>query len=258
MAELESSKNARTESAISKQADLDQVHHYDSVEDMPENIQKYWHQRYDLFSLYDDGIRLTDDAWFGVTPEPVANKIADHLSTSVPASVTTIIDCFAGAGGNTIALALSGRWKQIFAIERDATTLACAEHNARLYGVHGRIWFIRGDCFDVLRGQLKSIVKNAVVFASPPWGGPGYRDAEVFDLSRMEPYGLEKLAGEYTRVAGRVVLYLPRSSDLNQIAGWRERLGLKERVRVTHYCMWGSSKAICVFLGDFSFNEDDR
>ena len=34
--------------------------------------RRYWHQRYSIFSAYDDDIRLTDDAWFGVTPEPVA------------------------------------------------------------------------------------------------------------------------------------------------------------------------------------------
>lgn len=33
---------------------------------------RYWHQRYSIFSKYDDGIWMTDDAWFGVTPEPVA------------------------------------------------------------------------------------------------------------------------------------------------------------------------------------------
>ena len=33
---------------------------------------RYWQQRYDIFSRYDDGVWMTDDAWFGVTPEPVA------------------------------------------------------------------------------------------------------------------------------------------------------------------------------------------
>jgi hypothetical protein len=32
----------------------------------------YWAQRYRIFSKYDEGVWLTDDAWFGVTPEPVA------------------------------------------------------------------------------------------------------------------------------------------------------------------------------------------
>lgn len=36
-------------------------------------MDRYWNQRYSLFSYYDEGIYLTDDAWFGVTPEPVAS-----------------------------------------------------------------------------------------------------------------------------------------------------------------------------------------
>ncbi|KAI7297482.1 hypothetical protein KC315_g18442, partial [Hortaea werneckii] len=48
------------------------VHHYDTAEEVPFEISKYWHQRYEIFSKYDDGIWMTDDAWFGVTPEPVA------------------------------------------------------------------------------------------------------------------------------------------------------------------------------------------
>ena len=66
-------------------------HHYTTKWDVPWDLQKYalspsgssrltsltrrsryWSQRYSLFSLYDDGVCLTDDAWFGVTPEPVA------------------------------------------------------------------------------------------------------------------------------------------------------------------------------------------
>lgn len=33
---------------------------------------RYFAQRYSIFSLYDEGVLLTEDAWFGVTPEPVA------------------------------------------------------------------------------------------------------------------------------------------------------------------------------------------
>lgn len=38
-------------------------------------IISYWAQRYRIFSKYDDGVWLTDDAWFGVTPEPVAKFV---------------------------------------------------------------------------------------------------------------------------------------------------------------------------------------
>ena len=82
-----------------------------------------------------------------------------------------IIDCFAGAGGNAIAFALSGRWNQIFAVEKDEKTLACAKHNAEVYGVSKKIFWIHGDIFEVLQKRLKAALKKAVVFGSPPWGG---------------------------------------------------------------------------------------
>lgn len=57
---------------------------------------------------------------------------------------------FAGAGGNTIAFARHGHWTHIIGIERDAATLACAQHNAQVYGVSEYITWIHADCFDVI------------------------------------------------------------------------------------------------------------
>lgn len=92
-----------------------------------------------------------------------------------------MLDCFAGIGGNAIAFALSG-YKRVYAIEKNPAALACARHNAEIYGVHDRITFFLGDCFDILGlnghkpgvtiDSLAEIVKKAgIIFASPPWGG---------------------------------------------------------------------------------------
>lgn len=35
-------------------------------------LLRYYQQRHKLFSKYDEGVWMTDDSWFGVTPEPVA------------------------------------------------------------------------------------------------------------------------------------------------------------------------------------------
>jgi hypothetical protein len=48
------------------------IHHYTTGDDIPFETQKYYAQRHSIFSKYDDGIWMTDDLWFGVTPEPVA------------------------------------------------------------------------------------------------------------------------------------------------------------------------------------------
>jgi len=224
------------------------VHHYDNAGDVPFEISKYWHQRHKIFSKYDDGIWMTDDAWFGVTPEPVANKIAEHVA-SAPKSKTTLIDAFAGAGGNTIAFALSGRWSQIFAVEKDPKALACAKHNAEVYGVSNKIWWVEGDIFDALNRKLKSALKKAVVFGSPPWGGPTYADFEVYDLSVMQPYSLDRLYTAFSRQCTDVVLYLPRTSDLRQLTQHAKE---DQKLEVVHYCMQGASKALCVYLGSFA------
>jgi hypothetical protein len=252
---------------------------------------------------------MTDDAWFGVTPEPVAIKIAQHTSahylsvpslrlptldsaTSLPPSSPShsphesiLIDAFAGAGGNTIAFALQSSFNRIIAIERSLSVLACAKHNAHVvYGVaEDRIEWVLGDCF-IEVPRIQRAIKDreregetvgrerakVVVFASPPWGGVGYQgDGGVFDLWRMKPYGLGSLCsgmwvgredsdGEGKRreeesrdengkkgVMGGVVLYLPRTSDLRQIAGLittNEKGEGWERVMVVHYCMKGASK----------------
>lgn len=70
-----------------------------------------------------------------------------------------------------ITFALSGRWEQIFAIENDTEILNCAKENARIYGVAKKIWWIQGDCFDIIKSRFKSMSDKVVIFASPPWGG---------------------------------------------------------------------------------------
>ncbi|KAJ5978213.1 hypothetical protein N7501_001555 [Penicillium viridicatum] len=226
-----------------------EVHHYSSLHEVPWDIQNYWSQRYRIFSKYDDGVWLTDDAWFGVTPEPVANVIASQIAESAPAGRKVLVDAFAGAGGNTIAFALTGKWKRIYAIEKNPAVLKCAKHNAKIYGVEDKITWFEGDCFEILKNQLKELAPYSVVFASPPWGGPGYRSDQVFNLKTMEPYSLQRLYDEYSVFSKHMVLYIPRTSDLKQIA---KLVPDGDKATVMHYCMEGASKALCIFYGDFN------
>ncbi|MCJ1312693.1 hypothetical protein MMC25_006369 [Agyrium rufum] len=221
-------------------------HHYQDIANVPWDIQKYYHQRHSIFSRYDEGIWMTDDAWFGVTPEPVALKIAVHLAEAAPAEKAFVIDVFAGAGGNTIAFALSNRWKRVYAIEKDPQVLACAKQNAEVYGVADRISWLEGDSFEIMPKHLGELGEMAVIFASPPWGGPGYRHDEIFDVSQMQPYSIDDLLNPLQKISRDIALYLPRTSDLRQIA---EKATSNEKVNVVHYCMEGASKALCAYFG---------
>jgi len=73
----------------------------------------------------------------------------------------------------------------VIAIDISEEKIECARHNARIYGVEDRIDFIVCD-FLILAPTLKA----DVVFLSPPWGGPSYLKAEVFDIATMmQPNG---------------------------------------------------------------------
>lgn len=59
-------------------------------------LQKYWNQRFRLFSKFDEGIKLDRESWFSVTPEAIAKHIAERCQCDL------IVDAFCGVGGNTI------------------------------------------------------------------------------------------------------------------------------------------------------------
>lgn len=99
------------------------------------------------------------------------SKIAQHVSKGAPENKAIVIDCFAGVGGNAIAFAKSPRWKKVYAVEKDPEALACAKHNAELYGVQDKISWFLGDCFKVLENELAEVSPYSVLFISPPWGG---------------------------------------------------------------------------------------
>ncbi|KAM6103015.1 trimethylguanosine synthase isoform 2-T2 [Theristicus caerulescens] len=136
-------------------------------------LVKYWAQRYRLFSRFDEGIKLDREGWFSVTPEKIAEHIAIRVSQSFNCDI--IVDAFCGVGGNAIQFALTS--KRVIAIDIDPEKLSLARHNAEVYGVADQIEFICGD-FMVLAADLQA----DVVFLSPPWGGPDYATAEIFDL----------------------------------------------------------------------------
>ncbi|TQE06009.1 hypothetical protein C1H46_008319 [Malus baccata] len=171
------------------------------------DMGKYWYQRYLLFSRYDDGIKMDEEGWFSVTPELLARHHAERCGTS-----DVIIDCFTGVGGNSIQFAQIS--KHVIAIDIDPTKIDYARHNAAIYGVDDRIDFITGDFF-----RLAPKLKADTVFLSPPWGGPGYAKVKTYDMKTMlkphDGYFLFNIAKE---VASRIVMFLPRNVDINQLA----------------------------------------
>jgi hypothetical protein len=67
----------------------------------------------------------------------------------------------------------------------------------------------------------------------------------------MQPFSLPALHAEFSAFAEHVVLYLPRTSDLRQLA---KMVDDEKKTVVMHYCMGGASKALCIYCGGFNFD----
>lgn len=169
-------------------------------------MYKYWCKRFSLFSLFDLGIKLDRESWFSVTPEKVA------IYTAMRCQCDVIVDAFCGAGGNTIQFAKTCH--RVIAIDIDAKKIEMAKHNASIYGVSERIDFIVGDYF-----QLAATLKADVVFLSPPWGGPQYLKADVYDIEKsLLPLPASELMAYSRKISPNIAIYLPRNTNTFQLA----------------------------------------
>lgn len=122
--------------------------------------------------------------------------------------------------------------------------IACAQNNAAIYEVSDKITWINDDCFSyVSKADINR--SKTVIFASPPWGGPGYSTDDIFDLSTMQPYSVKQIH-ELCRGMD-CALYLPRTSDLRQIAKLAPKEG-DAKIEVVQYCMEGASKALVAYI----------
>ncbi|XP_060729603.1 trimethylguanosine synthase isoform X2 [Tachysurus vachellii] len=211
--------------------------------DMPPEIAaepelaKYWAQRYRLFSRFDEGVKLDHEGWFSVTPEKIAEHIAQRVQ--VASQTLVIVDAFCGVGGNAIQFALTGN--TVIAVDIDPVRLALAQHNAAVYGVSERIDFIQADFL-----QVAPRLRADVVFLSPPWGGPEYLSADVFNIkTMMSPDGFEifRLA---RKISENVVYFLPRNTDMEQIASLA---GPGGKVEVEQNFLNNKLKTITAYFG---------
>lgn len=201
-------------------------------------LAKYWAQRYRLFSRFDEGIKLDYEGWFSVTPE----KIAEHIALRVQDCFNTelIIDAFCGVGGNAIQFALTG--KRVIGIDIDPVRLALAQHNAAVYGVEQRIDFLQGDFL-----QLAPHLRGDMVFLSPPWGGPEYLTADVFNIqTMMTPDGFE-IFRLSKMISDNIVYFLPRNADMEQIASLA---GPGGKVEVEQNFLNNKLKTITAYFGN--------
>ncbi|CAK9141064.1 unnamed protein product [Ilex paraguariensis] len=203
-------------------------------------VDRYWLQRYDLFSRYDKGIKLDEEGWFSVTPEEIAVRHAERSGGGV------VIDCFAGVGGNAIQFASVSQ--HVVAIDIDPHKVAMASNNAKIYGVEDYIDFVVGDFF-----QLAPYLKGNVVFLSPPWGGPSYSSVGNFTLDLLKPkdgYSMFQIAQSITP---NIIMFLPKNVDQREVEelSWLSSPPL--HVEIEENYVQSSLKGMTAYFGDAPF-----
>ncbi|KAI0343309.1 S-adenosyl-L-methionine-dependent methyltransferase [Trametopsis cervina] len=212
------------------------VPYYTDASEVPEHLRKYFFQRERYFSLYSSGCLLDEEGWYSVTPELIANQIAERCRCG------TILDAFCGVGGNAIAFAQT--CERVIAIDTSPTRLALARHNAVIYGVQDRIEFIQADYLSFARSYLSTASGSSqtrqrkidVVFLSPPWGGPEYISGNnaasdepssqkddkqthpEFSLASIQPVHGTELFTLTRKITRNVAYFLPRNTNLVEIS----------------------------------------
>eukprot|EP01105_Mastigella_eilhardi_P005880 TRINITY_DN17569_c0_g1_i1.p1 TRINITY_DN17569_c0_g1~~TRINITY_DN17569_c0_g1_i1.p1 ORF type:complete len:420 (+),score=134.12 TRINITY_DN17569_c0_g1_i1:69-1328(+) len=202
-----------------------------------EGLEKYWSQRYRLFSRFDDGVMLDAEGWYSVSPECIAKHLAERCACGV------IVDGFCGVGGNTIHFAST--CGHVIAVDLDPAKVEMARHNCEVYGVANNVDFIVGD----FRKVIPTLKGVDAVFLSPPWGGPDYISSEVFDLHRMRPDGIE-LFHMAKQLSPNVAYFLPRNADLQQLLSLGE-----DTVEIEQHYINDKLKAVTAFFGNLKIQQ---
>lgn len=238
---------------------------------LPKKCKKYWDKRYSLFSKFDEGIYMSSELWFSVTPEDIAIFTARLVKLVLP-HCRNVLDIGCGAGGNTIQFARY--FELVGSVDVNPINMQCTVHNAAIYGVQDKMWSVVGDWNSLSaldeKGRPNSSWVPAdlrrkrhidrtfdFVFCSPPWGGPLYSRDKPFDLQQMQPFPLHLLISLILRFCLHFGLFLPRSLDLDQLEETtRELFGTDSQCRVVFLNLEGYCKGILALFGPKFIDND--
>lgn len=180
-------------------------------------ILKYYYQRYNLFSKYDEGILMDYEAWYSVTPENIAKHIAERVIQSLGTKGQyLIVDGLCGVGGNLIQFALQSPKVRVIGIDINKERLDMAKNNARVYGVDHQCDFVLGDFCEIMK-MLGTRNQIDAVFLSPPWGGMSYLNDEKYSLNSMTPNGYDLITSCQTYLTKNIAFLMPRNVDKQEL-----------------------------------------
>jgi trimethylguanosine synthase len=200
-------------------------------------IQHYWERRFEYWPNFANGICTDIEGLFSVTPWDAACSMAVECDQFFGASSPLIVDPCCGVGGNLSAFARCIAGSQVIGVDINMTRVKCARLNAVVLGVAKSVHVVRSDGITFLRSIRQQV---RFVFASPPWGGPGYSVKVVEDIP-FDMFGLVRATCQacIDRV-GRLALFLPRSFPIDQA----KRLAIGKGVRLFRFDAFSGSRWI--------------
>jgi 16S rRNA G966 N2-methylase RsmD len=203
------------------------------------NRYKYWGKRFSLFSKFEAGVSMNQQAWYSVTPEALAKHHAKKLAKYVTKgdrnnkNSLVVLDAFCGVGGNAIQFALSTKVSLVYACEIEQHTIRQAKSNAALYGADSKISFICSDFFHFIQSNRAAAAANSssasgvggsmvdILFLSPPWGGPlsSTKKRSSYSLEKFEDLPLDtcEMIRKCLEIARVVCLYLPKYTNMDEL-----------------------------------------
>lgn len=174
-----------------------------------EKSNSYYVQRYYFFSLFDKGIQMDKESWYSVTPEEISEYISSIITNS---SDSSILDGFCGCGGNVISF--SKHFKKVIANDLFESKINMTKNNTKIYECPDNIQYYNKDFFDL---NLENDIVD-YVFLSPPWGGPEYKKDKIYSLKKWMNPDVEKIIEKCLTISKNLIFYLPRNTDLEELA----------------------------------------
>ena len=106
-----------------------------------------------------------------MTPEIIAQYIAKRVNLAFGHNNATVLDGFAGCGGNVIQFArLCGA---ALGVDIDPVKIQYLIHNSEIYECSEKVYCTQADFLKFKASDFSGYNIDAV-FMSPPWGGVGY------------------------------------------------------------------------------------
>lgn len=158
-----------------------------SDSNIPRELKKYYDRRYNLWSRYDQGIKLNYQGWFSVTPEDIAKSIASSISVN-DIDKDYILVAHLGTGSIAIQTTLMGY--KVIGLDINKEMIDLSIHNSMIYDIpiipnckefndRNKIVFVNDDIW-----KYHPDPKIKTMICDPEWGGLNYK--QTFDIEQLE------------------------------------------------------------------------